>query len=120
MVLPLVLVLTLGAIEYGWLFLKTQQVHNAARNGARVAARMDATAAEVEASVNALMTQGNFPSGSYTMTITPGDPGVPDPGEAVQVQVRVSNYPGQIALFNIILLPLPNQLNGTVSMAKEG
>ena len=36
-VFPILLMLTLGAIEYGWLFLNAQQVTNAARQGARIA-----------------------------------------------------------------------------------
>ena len=38
MVLPLLMLLTLGVIEYGWMFLKSQQITNAARQGARAGA----------------------------------------------------------------------------------
>ena len=42
-VLPLIALLTLGAIELGWAILKSQQVTNTTRQAARLAARPDAT-----------------------------------------------------------------------------
>ena len=35
-VLPLLILLTFGMIEYGWLFLRSQEISNAARQGARI------------------------------------------------------------------------------------
>jgi len=53
-VFPLLLLLTLGAMRYGWLFLKAQQITNAARVAVRVAVRPGATTTDVEAYINAL------------------------------------------------------------------
>jgi len=53
-VLPLLLMLTLGAIRYGWLFLKAQQITNAARYATRIAIRADATVGEVIGAIDAL------------------------------------------------------------------
>jgi len=53
-VLPLLLMLTLGAIRYGWLFLKAQQITNAARYATRIAIRADATVDEVTGAIDAL------------------------------------------------------------------
>ena len=47
LVMPIMLLVTLGAIKYGWLFLRAQQVTTAARYGARVAVRADAGESDV-------------------------------------------------------------------------
>ncbi len=39
LILPLLMLLLLGVIEYGWIYLKSEQIANAARHGARVGAR---------------------------------------------------------------------------------
>jgi len=39
LVLPMLLLVSLGAIRYGHIFLRAQEVTNAARNGARVGVR---------------------------------------------------------------------------------
>src|SRR5205814_7116285 len=41
--MPLLCMLTLGLIEYGWVFLRVSQINQAARHGVRVAVRPDAT-----------------------------------------------------------------------------
>ena len=58
--LPLVLLLIMGVLEYSWMFLKSQQITNAARAGARAGVRVDATSAEVTSSVGAAMTMSLF------------------------------------------------------------
>ena len=47
LVMPVLLLVTFGAIRYGWFYLKAQQITNAARYGARVAIRANATHQEV-------------------------------------------------------------------------
>ena len=53
-VFPLLLMLTLGGIRYGWLFLKWQQITNAARYATRIAIRADATVGEVSGAIDTL------------------------------------------------------------------
>jgi len=47
LVLPILLLVTFGGIRYGWFFLKTQQITNAARCGARTAVVLNAKHSEV-------------------------------------------------------------------------
>jgi len=54
-VLVLLLMLSLGVIEYGWLFLTMQRITNAARQGARVAAPLGATDTDGEAAMTTLL-----------------------------------------------------------------
>lgn len=118
LVFPLLILLTLGVIEYGWLFLKSQQVTNAARNGARLAITPDATTQEVMNAIDSLMAAADMGSSGYTVSIVPGDVSAPAVGEAIYVQVTVPC--ANISIINTPLLPTPVSLQTSVAMAKEG
>ena len=67
LVLPVILLVTFGAIRYGWFFHKAQQVTNAARYGARVAIRAGVSTATVENTIHALLDNADIAkSGSYS------------------------------------------------------
>ena len=114
-VLLLLMYLTLGVIEYSWLFLKLQQITNAARSGARVGI----VGGNIEGTVDTLMTAAKMDKSKigYTVSSVIGS----DTGDPVTVTVTVLNT-RQIALINAPgLLPLPpNGLSASVTMAKEG
>ena len=120
-ILVLLLSLTFGVIEYGWLFLKKQQITNAARNGARVAIRWGATNATVTARISNLMDDADI--GGYSITFTPGDVGsvtVGDPlAVRVSVPVPVPRKNGNIVI-NFPFIPKPTTLGASVTMSKEG
>lgn len=113
LVLTLVLTLTLGLLEYGWMFWKMTQIHNAARNGARVAARVDGTAGTASTAVAALMNQGGM-AGKYRFALS----GDMTPGTTLTVTVS-ADY-GLIGLLKTRLIPVPRELVGKVSMVKDG
>ena len=115
LVLPVLILLVFGAIEYGWAFLKASQISNAARQGVRAAIPPDATTATVQAAVDAAMTQGGLTSSGYTTTITSLNATI---GAAVTVKVVVPDYT-KISLVGG-LVPRPTQLSAAASMAKEG
>ena len=106
-VLVLLLMLTLGAIEYGWLFLTMQRITNAARQGARVAAPLGATDPDGEAVMRTLL------AGVPTAV-----PHVTTSGAMVTATVTVTT--SAVRLVNWDVLPAPATLQATVSMAKEG
>jgi Flp pilus assembly protein TadG len=114
LVFPVLLLLTFGVIHYGWLFLKAQQITNAARHGARVAIRPDATATQVTTEIAILMTDAGI-SGYDPPTITGISNGT---GELVTVSLSVDI--ANVALMNTPLLPSPSTLGASVTMAKEG
>jgi len=117
-VFPLLLLLTLGAIEYGWLFLKSQQITNAARQGARVAIRPDSIEDDVLTTIRNLMTAADIPESEYTVEITPSVS--VEPCFSVNVKVIIVDY-AKIALINAPgLLPIPKKLQAAVTMSKEG
>ena len=115
LVLPLLLWLTFGVIEYGWALYKSQQITNVTRQAARIAARPDATNAEVEALVSTLM--GNVGIASYQLSL-PADLLALTPAVPFQVEIRVAY--ADIELAGPPLVPLPEELSASVSMAKEG
>jgi Flp pilus assembly protein TadG len=114
-VLPVLLILTLGLIEYGWVFLKVSQINQAARHGVRAAVRPDATAGIVQSNVSSLMTAAGIKSEDYTLTYTDLYVAV---GQPVTVHISV-NY-DKLSLTGTGFLPLPDKIQGRGTMAKEG
>ena len=74
LILPLLLLLVLGLMEVGWMILKSQQITNAARQGARVGIRLQAHSSEVLAAIDTMMADGGLGGSGYTRTIVPGEP----------------------------------------------
>ena len=109
------MLLIMGLMEYSWLFLKTQQITNAAHLGARTGARADAGLAEVNAAVDFAMSAAGM-SGVWGVTVSP-DPAALDVGELVTVTVSVAY--ADIG-FGFPLVPTPATLEAAVSMAREG
>ena len=121
LILPLVLLLTFAVIEYAWMFLRTQQITNAARSGARVGATADATSADVLLAVQSWMDRASLGSSGYQVSIaTPedADVGALESGQVLTVQVTVPY--ANITLTGMPMVPTPAQLRSSVSMAKEG
>ena len=116
-VLPLVILLLFGLLEFGWAFLKSQQINNAARHGARIGIAYGATAAEIQAGVDAVMAASGMGSSGYTTEILPNDPLTLTTGQLLAVSVTV-DY-SNIELIGVPLIPAPATLTGTTSMARE-
>ena len=124
LVLPLLLLVTMGAIRYGWLFLKAQQITNAARMGARTAVLPDATEDGVRANILALMTSARMEASGYLVTFDPEDITSLDVNDPLTVRVTVP-----VANVGLLQVPLftaiePNngnwKIGAEVTMAKEG
>ena len=114
-VMPILCLLTLGLMEYGWVFLKVSQLNQAARHGVRTAVRPDATTDNVNAAVAAMMTQAGLKAADYTLTYTNIGVAV---GQPITVHVSV-NY-NKITLTGTGLVPLPDKIQGVGTMSKEG
>lgn len=116
-ILPLLLMVVLGAIEYGWLFLNAQQITNAARHGARIAILPHDTAvSEATAAITSLLSKAGLADNSPDVTITPE---MVDGHPCMTVRITVST--AGLAIVNApSLIPIPATLGCTVTMAKEG
>ena len=105
--LPILLMLTLGAIEYGWLFLNLQRATNAARHGARIAAALGATPADGESAIDALL--AGVPVASRSV--------VPLEDDVIEATVILNR--ADVDIVNATFLPLPDTLRAVVRIAKE-
>jgi Flp pilus assembly protein TadG len=108
----------MGAIEYGWLFLKAQQVTNASRQAARYAIRPDATTEAVLASIDNMMALAGMGASGYAVNLTPEDITLLPTGEYVEVEITVPS--ASLVLIDAGFLPVPANLKSSVVMTKEG
>ena len=126
-VLPLLLLVTFGLMEYGWLFLKAQQVANAARQGARYAALPSVTTvSQVKLFCKPLLPDPNKYNDANSITVegdlnTSGDPN----GVTVTVTVPYEDVKLFGSFLGKLLDPngaslVPAQLRSSVTMVKEG
>jgi Flp pilus assembly protein TadG len=118
LVLPLLLMVTFGAIKYGWLFLEAQQITNAARHGARTVVLPDVSIDDAITSMTELLARANITVNTGEIVITPVDPSVlGKPAFNVHITIPASRVD---ILPNFPLLPNPENLDASVTMAKEG
>jgi TadE-like protein len=113
-VLPLLLMILMGIIEFGWIFMVRQTLTNAAREGCRVAVLKAATADDVALRVREVMTPLGYAEGTvWTFTATP----IGDEVQTIQVSVPIS----EISLTGgYVLQGGSYMLTGEASMRKEG
>jgi Flp pilus assembly protein TadG len=117
LVLPILLLVSFGALQYGWVYLKAQQITNAARYGARVAIRADASTQDVIDAVAALLgpngaklnEAGEDPNVAFRVNgvSCPDISSADDVGDAITVIVMVSR--DKTDLLNIPLFPIPKK-----------
>ena len=110
-VLPLLLTILFGIIEYGYVFMVRQSLQHAAREGCRLASLQTSVApyTNVIARVNQVMAPTNVPINTPTVTQAPCE-------ETVRVSVpydSVSLFGGFFGFGNF-------DLTGSCSMRKEG
>lgn len=113
-VLMLLMLVTLGALQYGWAFYCLQRATNAARQGARMAAVKDAVAGNAITEMERLITAAEF--AGRTCTLDPPDATANGDG---MVSATVFLPASSVQLIQWNLLPVPD-LKPTVTMRKEG
>lgn len=125
LMMPLIMLMTFALIKYGWLFVKVQQVNNAARHGARVAVRVGADNGVVDAGIAALMANawpqgaGAPPENWYNVTFEPPDVFDLPTGTIVTITITVPYAGTPLDIMSMPLVPVPGSIGGTASMAKE-
>ena len=99
--------------------LKVQQINNAARHGARFGALAYVkTNSQVEDEVKSLMLAAGITD--PTVTFNPSDISTLESGDTLTITVSVPYDHTDIELLGFLLLPVPANLESSVSMAKEG
>ncbi len=131
LVLPVLLLVTFGAIRYGWFFLKAQQITNAARYGARVAIRANASTQDVLDVISSLLgpygahilEEGEDPPVTFMVNaITTGDI-TPATKVGDSITVTISVPAADLDIMPIALFdfePDDWKIGASVTMAKEG
>ena len=116
--LPILLLVLFGMVEYGGLFWRASQLEATARTAVRVGALSGGTTAAVNSTVSSMMTTAGLGSSGYTVTLNPTDPSGLASGAQFMVTISVP-YPN-ISLTNCPLVPTPATLTRSCTMAKEG
>ncbi len=129
-VFPLLLLLTLGCIRFGWLFLKAQQITNAARYATRIAVRDNATVGEVRGAIDALFDPSRANISGYTVrfykTDVDGLTEIADfsVGVGVPITVKITVPHENVDIMAVPLLtelePDGWKLGASTTMTKEG
>ena len=111
-VLPLLLTLVFGIIEFGWVFMVRETLTNSSREGARVAVLQGSTEQDIRDRVVASMN----PTGltTYTVQISRSSPG--NPNETVKVLIPYAD----VSLLGGYFGPTDFNLGATTVMRKEG
>lgn len=113
-VLPLLLTILFGIIEYGWVFMVRQTLQTAAREGARIAVLQ--TSVDPYDNVIARVARVMAPTGLSTYSIKMEHADALDPVETVQVSIPYND----VSLMGGFFPTRHATLAGTCSMRKEG
>jgi Flp pilus assembly protein TadG len=97
-VFPLLLLVVLGIIDFGFLFQRYQVVTNAAREGARVSILPGYAAEDVEARVDQYLTAGGLTAALATTTVgAPQQLPVGGSGQCITVRPVTVSYPHEFS-----------------------
>ena len=124
LVMPVLLMLSFGAIEYGYALFIKHSLQGAAREGARVATLPGATAADVQAAVDQTMLIAGFGPTKYTRPALIEPSNWSTAGAGMQVRVTVHTTWGTVG---VRVLPTylggissEKQLRAATAMRREG
>ena len=112
LLLPILVLFTMGIFEYGWMILKSHELNNITRQAARLIAMPDATQANVNSAIQNLMTPVGL-TYAAPQYVTTTDAATGQQIVTVTITVtypKLTNFPG---------LPLPANLQSTVAMTVE-
>jgi len=113
-VLPLLMTMVLGIIEFGYVFMVRQTLQHAAREGCRVAILQ--TSVNPYANVTARVADAISPTGLNTYSVTMTHATVVDPVETIEVTVPYAD----VSLVGGYFGFSGGTLRGSCSMRKEG
>jgi Flp pilus assembly protein TadG len=124
LVLPLLIALTFGAVEYGYALYIKHSLQAAAREGARAAIVSGATAADVQTAVDSSMAAAGFAQTKYTRppTVAPAGWAASAAGTTITVTVQTTWGTAGISVLPTYLggINSTKVLQGATTMRKEG
>ena len=114
LIMPILLLLIFGMIEFGWFFYLQHNLQAAAREGARTGAMLNATDTDAVNKATAFLGAANLNAGSFAITSTTA-------GDTVTVTVQATW--GQVGILHLHpFIPIPDSkvIRGAAVMRKEG
>jgi Flp pilus assembly protein TadG len=87
LVLPILLMLSFGVVDYGYYFYLKNTLQGAAQAGARSAVPATSTNASVTSAVANILTAAGLASSSYSVTLNPSDISTAAAGSTVTVTI---------------------------------
>jgi hypothetical protein len=112
-VITLLLMVTLGIVGWGLLFIRAQEITNAARQGARLGCVYNANLTNVQTIIDNYLTTMKVPHDATSVVL------ISDPPNSVKATVKGKNL-DVMGLRNIPFMgAFPNSFTATVIMAKE-
>jgi Flp pilus assembly protein TadG len=118
LVLPFVLLLVSGMVEFADYFHLEHNLTSAAREGARAGVPYGATNADVDAAIDKVMNSVGLNKANFDVSITPADVGAAAAGDDVSVTISAPWSKVGISLFGLI--KGDHVIKGAVVMRKEG
>jgi Flp pilus assembly protein TadG len=116
--LPILLLVLFGMVEYGGLFWRAEQLEATARTAVRAGAISGGSTGAVNTAISSMMTAAGLSSSGYTVTLNPVDPSTLAVGATFTVTISVPYT--NVSLTKCPLVPTPVTLTRSCSMAKEG
>jgi Flp pilus assembly protein TadG len=117
LVIPILLYLAFGTVEFGYFFYVKNNVQGAAREGVRASIPPGATNTDVTTAISAQMTAAGLQSSGYTVTTTPASISGLAPGTTVTVSVQCTW--GVVGLRPLQLISASKIVKGQAVMRKE-
>jgi Flp pilus assembly protein TadG len=117
LVLPILLYLAFGTVEFGYFFYVKNNVQGAAREGVRAGIPPGATNTDVTNAISSQMTAAGLQSSGYTVTTTPSNVSGLSPGATVTVNVQCTW--GTVGLRPLQLISASKVVKGQAVMRKE-
>lgn len=120
LVLPILLYLAFGTVEFGYYFYVKNQIQGAAREGVRAAITSSAANSDVNAAVSSAMTAYGLSGTGYTVSISPSNVAGLTEGTAITVTVQCSWGSAGSGVRPLGLISTNKQVKGIAVMRKEG
>ena len=121
LVLPILLMLSFGVVDYGYFFYVKNTVQGAAQAGVRAAIPSSATNSGVNAVITNMMSAAGLQNSGYTVTFNPTDVSTASAGSTVTVTITVTW--GNVGLHALSSsmggISNSKQIVGTAVMVKE-
>lgn len=118
LILPILLLLSFGLVEFGHFFYVQHNLTGAAREGARTGIISANSEADVATAVSRAMTAARLQNSGYVVVTSPSN--LANAAEGAQVQVTVRCTWGTVGLRPLKLISASRVVSATAVMRREG